>query len=83
MALPAMALLAMYEAKADIVANVWKIVAHVGDTVEKGDVIAVLETMKMEIPVFAERAGTIRNIVARQGAIVQEGDVIAIVDDSV
>lgn len=83
MALPPMALLAMYEAKADIVANVWKIVAHVGDTVEKGDVIAVLETMKMEIPVFAERAGTIRSIVARQGAIVQEGDVIAIVDDSV
>lgn len=77
------ALLTMYEAKADIVANVWKIVTHVGDKVAKGDTIAVLETMKMEIPVFAEAAGTIQSIVAKEGVIVQEGDVIAIVDDAV
>lgn len=81
MALLPMAQLPMYEAKADIVANVWKIVAHEGDKVEKGDVIAVLETMKMEIPVFAEGSGTIQSIVAEEGVIVQEGDVIAIVEE--
>lgn len=73
----------MYEAKADIVANVWKIVAHEGDSVEKGDTIAVLETMKMEIPVFAEAAGMISAVLATEGTIVQEGDVIAIVEDPV
>ena len=73
----------MYEAKADIVANVWKIVAHEGDSVEKGDTIAVLETMKMEIPVFAEAAGMISAVIAKEGTIVQEGDVIAIVEDPV
>ena len=83
MALSPMALSPMYEAKADIVANVWKIVANVGDAVAKGDTIAVLETMKMEIPVFAEADGMIASIVATEGTIVQEGDVIAIVDDAV
>ena len=78
-----MATLPMYEAKADIVANVWKIVAHEGDTVEKGDVLAILETMKMEIPVFAEGPGTVQSIIATEGTIVQEGDVIAIVEEPV
>lgn len=73
----------MYEARADIVANVWKIVAHEGDSVEKGDTIAVLETMKMEIPVFAEAAGMVSAVLAKEGTIVQEGDVIAIVEDPV
>lgn len=73
----------MLEARADIVANVWKIVAQVGDTVAKGDTIAVLETMKMEIPVFAEGAGVIGSIVATEGTIVQEGDVIALIDEAV
>lgn len=82
MALLPVALL-MYEAKADIVANLWKIVAHEGDSVEKGDTIAVLETMKMEIPVFAEAAGMISAILVKEGTIVQEGDVIAIVEDPV
>lgn len=83
MALLPMALLPMYEAKADIVANVWKIVAKEGDAVEAGDTIAILETMKMEIPVFAEGPGMVSSIVAKEGAIVQEGDVIAVVEDPV
>lgn len=73
----------MHEARADIVANVWKIVAREGDTVAKGDTIAVLESMKMEIPVFAEVDGVIGAIVAKEGTIVQEGDVIALVDEAV
>jgi biotin carboxyl carrier protein len=73
----------VYETKADIVANVWKIVAHEGDTVDKGDILVILETMKMEIPVFAEGPGTVRSIIAKEGTIVQEGDVIAIVEEQV
>lgn len=73
----------VFEAKADIVANVWKIVAREGDTVAKGDTIAVLETMKMEIPVFTEVAGIVGSIVVTEGTIVQEGDVIALIDEAV
>ena len=69
----------MHEAKAEIVANVWKLVASPGDEVGAGDVIAVLETMKMEIPVIAGVDGTVEEIRVVQGQIVQEGDVIAVI----
>ena len=45
------------EVRAEMVANVWKIVVAEGDQVEDGDTIAILESMKMEIPVIAEAAG--------------------------
>jgi acetyl-CoA carboxylase biotin carboxyl carrier protein len=69
----------MHEARAEIVANVWKLVAAKGDRVDAGDVIAVLETMKMEIPVLAEVGGTVDEIRVEVGQIVQEGDVIAVI----
>jgi biotin carboxyl carrier protein len=70
----------MHEAKAEIVANVWKLVASPGDQVGAGDVIAVLETMKMEIPVISPVSGSISEVRVTQGQIVQEGDVIAVID---
>jgi acetyl-CoA carboxylase biotin carboxyl carrier protein len=70
----------MAEARAEIVANVWKLVASVGDQVGAGDVLAVLETMKMEIPVPSPSAGTVTEIPVTEGQIVQEGDVIAVVE---
>jgi biotin carboxyl carrier protein len=70
----------MAEARAEIVANVWKLVAAPGDVVGAGDVIAVLETMKMEIPVMAGVDGTVVEVRVLQGEIVQEGDVIAVVE---
>ena len=70
----------MHEAKAEIVANVWKLVAAPGDEVGAGDVIAVLETMKMEIPVIAPVSGSVTEVRVTEGQIVQEGDVIAVID---
>ncbi|MGA9101878.1 biotin/lipoyl-binding carrier protein [Aeromicrobium sp.] len=70
----------MHEAKAEIVANVWKLIASPGDEVGAGDVIAVLETMKMEIPVIAPVSGSVSEVRVTQGQIVQEGDVIAVID---
>ncbi len=70
----------MHEAKAEIVANVWKLVASPGDEVGAGDVIAVLETMKMEIPVISPVSGSISEVRVTLGQIVQEGDVIAVID---
>ncbi len=69
----------MPEARAENVANVWKLVAAEGDQVGAGDPIAVLETMKMEIPVIAPTAGTVTEVRVTEGQIVQEGDVIAVI----
>jgi len=48
-----------------------------GDTVEDGDTLVILESMKMEIPVIAEVDGTVSKIAVEQGTVVQEGDLIA------
>ena len=58
----------MTEVRAEMVANVWQVVASEGDQVADGDTLVVLESMKMEIPVLAE------------GDVVQEGDLIAIIE---
>ena len=68
----------MAEVRAEMVANVWKIVAAVGDEVADGDTLVILESMKMEIPVVAEGSGTVTEMRVTEGQVVQEGDVIAV-----
>lgn len=53
--------------------TVWKIVKAVGDTVDYGDTVAILESMKMEIPVEADSAGTIAKILVAEGEVVDDG----------
>jgi acetyl-CoA carboxylase biotin carboxyl carrier protein len=65
------------EIRAEMVANVWKVVAAQGDHVDDGDTLVILESMKMEIPVLAEAAGTITGLHVAEGDVVQEGDLIA------
>jgi acetyl-CoA carboxylase biotin carboxyl carrier protein len=65
------------EVRAEMVANVWKVVAAEGDQVEDGDTLVILESMKMEIPVLAEEAGTVAKLHVAEGDVVQEGDLIA------
>ena len=67
----------MAEVRAEMVANVWKVVAAEGDQVEDGDTLVILESMKMEIPVLAEEAGTLTKLHVAEGDVVQEGDLIA------
>ena len=64
--------------RAEMVASVHSVVAHVGDAVVAGDTLVVLESMKMEIPVLAEVPGTISEISVAPGDVIREGDVIAI-----
>lgn len=71
---------AVAEVRAEMVANVWKVVASQGDAVANGDTIVILESMKMEIPVLAEAAGTLTDLRVTEGQVVQEGDVIAVID---
>jgi len=65
------------EVRAEMVANVWKVVAIEGDQVEDGDTLVILESMKMEIPVLAEGGGTLTKLHVGEGDVVQEGDLIA------
>ncbi|MDT7547080.1 MAG: acetyl-CoA carboxylase biotin carboxyl carrier protein [Actinomycetota bacterium] len=69
----------MAEVRAEMVANVWKVVVAQGDTVSDGDTLVILESMKMEIPVLAEGDGTVTSLAVNEGDVVQEGDVIAVI----
>jgi biotin carboxyl carrier protein len=68
------------EIRAEMVANVWKVVASAGDQIDDGDTLVILESMKMEIPVLAESSGTVSQLAVNEGDVVQEGDLIAIIE---
>lgn len=66
------------EVVAPIVASVWKLLVGPGSTVEPGDTLAVLESMKMEIPLVAPGGGRVVDVPVALGQIVQEGDVVVV-----
>ena len=66
--------------EAHITGTVWKIEVAVGDSVEEGDVVAILESMKMEMPVEAEDSGTVTEIRCEEGQAVNEGDTLVVLD---
>ena len=70
----------MAEVKAELVGNLWKIVAEVGQQVEEDDTIMILESMKMEIPITSPVSGTVKQILVKEGDVVQEGQTVAIVE---
>ncbi len=67
----------MTDIEAHITGTVWKIECAVGDTVEEGDTVAILESMKMEMPVEAEDAGTVTEIRCEEGQSRQNGEALA------
>ena len=69
-----------HEVRAEMVANVWKVVVASGDTVAEGDTLVILESMKMEIPVLSEVSGQVAEISVAEGDVVQEGDVLAVIN---
>ena len=68
------------DVKAHITGVVFQITSKAGDNVAAGDPVIVLESMKMEIPVEAPRAGVVREIKVAEGQTVQEGDTVAVID---
>ena len=70
----------MADIEAHITGNVWKIGVAVGDTIEDGDTVVILESMKMEIPVEAEDDGTVKEIRCEEGQSVSEGDVLVVLE---
>lgn len=70
----------MADIEAHITGNVWKIVVEVGNEIEEGDTVVILESMKMEIPVEAEDDGTVKEILCEEGQAVSEGDVLIVLE---
>jgi biotin carboxyl carrier protein len=68
------------EVKAELVGNVWKVEAKPGDQVAEEDVLIVLESMKMEIPVTAPVAGTVKEIRVKEKDVVREGQILAVIE---
>jgi acetyl-CoA carboxylase biotin carboxyl carrier protein len=64
--------------EAHITGTVWKVEVSVGDQVDDGDTLVILESMKMEMPVEAEDPGTVTEIRCEEGQSVQEGDVLVV-----
>jgi acetyl-CoA carboxylase biotin carboxyl carrier protein len=67
------------QVEAQITGNVWKIEKAVGDAVEEGETLIILESMKMEIPVEAPCGGTLAEIRVSEGQSVEEGAVLAVI----
>lgn len=59
-------------------ANVQSVSVAVGDRVEAGQELVLLESMKMEIPVVPEESGTVIEVRVQPGEVVQEGDVLVV-----
>ncbi|MBB6444284.1 acetyl-CoA carboxylase biotin carboxyl carrier protein subunit [Bacillus benzoevorans] len=66
----------MNNVKAVMAGNVWKILVNVGDLVEDGQDIAILESMKMEIPIAADFGGVVKEVKVSEGDFVNEEDIL-------
>jgi acetyl-CoA carboxylase biotin carboxyl carrier protein len=69
------------EVEAQITGSVWKIETSVGSEVEEDDVLLIIESMKMEIPVEAPAAGRVEEIRVEPGQAIEEGDVLVVLSD--
>lgn len=68
------------QVKSEIGGAVWKIEVAVGQQVQADEVLLILESMKMEVPVNAPAAGKVRSIAVAEGDVVKEDDVLVVLD---
>jgi acetyl-CoA carboxylase biotin carboxyl carrier protein len=68
------------DVEAHITGTVWKIECEIGQEVEEGETLVILESMKMEMPVEAEDDGTVKQIVCQEGQSVSEGDTLVVLE---
>ena len=70
----------MPDVEAHITGTVWKIECEIGQSVDEGDTLVILESMKMEMPVEAEDDGTVASIECQEGQSVSEGDTLVVLE---
>lgn len=72
--------MAKVEVQTEITGNVWKVETEVGSQVAEGEVLVILESMKMEIPIVAPEDGTVTTLNVNEGDVVTEGQVVVIIE---
>ena len=72
--------MAKIEVRSEITGTVWQLKSNPGDRVESGDTLLIIESMKMEIPVITEDAGTVKEILVKEKDPVAEGQVVAVLE---
>ena len=73
--------MARHEVESEVTGNVWKVLLQAGADVGEGDVIMILESMKMEIPVEAPVAGKVTDVLVAPEDQVEEDQILAVVED--
>jgi len=68
------------QVKAEMAGTIFKIEVNVGDAVSEGDVLLLMESMKMEIPLIAPDSGVVKEIKVGEGDVVQEGDLVIVLE---
>ena len=72
--------MARHEIESEVTGIVYTVEISVGDTVDEGDALLFLESMKMQIPVEAPRSGTVVEILVQRQDTVQEGQRVAVIE---
>ncbi len=72
--------MARVEVESEVTGNVWKVEVEVGDRVEEGEVLIILESMKMEIPVESPAPGTVSELLVQPEDTVEEDQVVVVLD---
>jgi acetyl-CoA carboxylase biotin carboxyl carrier protein len=68
------------DVEAHITGTVWRVEVSVGDSVDEGDTVVILESMKMEMPVEAEDPGVVKEIRCEEGQAVSEGETLVVLE---
>ena len=72
--------MAKQDVESEVTGNVWKVLKSVGDSVAEGEIIMILESMKMEIPVESPAAGTLSQVLVEPEEQVEEDQVVAVIE---
>ena len=72
--------LAKLQVRSDVAGSVWKIMTAVGQKLDPGDTVKIIESMKMEIPVITEDGGTVKEFCVAETEAIAEGQVVAILE---
>jgi acetyl-CoA carboxylase biotin carboxyl carrier protein len=70
----------MERVEAPVTGSVWEVECAVGDAVEEGDVLVILESMKMEVPVEAEAEGRVSELLCMEGDSVTDGQALVVLE---
>ncbi len=73
--------MALVEVESEVTGKIWKVQAEVGDAVAEGEVLVIVESMKMEIPVESPVSGTLKELLVTQDDKVDEDQVIALIEE--